>query len=89
MIRPPPGPPPLSPRVTPNQIAVPGSASFGAPGVCFGVNGGSGAELVRPEGPAKYISEIPKLVQADLASSAVVCGNWLAQVRQVMGRIVT
>ena len=38
---------------------------------------------VRPEEPAKYISELPKLSPADLASSAVVCGNSLAQVRQI------
>ena len=37
----------------------------------------------RPEEPAKYISEIPKLVQADLSVSAVVCGNWLARVKQI------
>ena len=41
-------------------------------------------ETLRPEEPAKYISEIPKLGQADLVNSAIVCGNWLAQVRQVM-----
>ena len=40
-------------------------------------------DVVRPEEPAKYIAELPKLVQTDLASSAVVCGNWLAQVRQI------
>ena len=37
----------------------------------------------RPEEPAKYISELPKLPQADLSSSAVVCGNWLAQIKQI------
>ena len=37
----------------------------------------------RPEEPAKYISELPKLPQADLSSSAVGCGNWLAQIKQI------
>ena len=37
----------------------------------------------RPEEPAKYISEIPKLPSADISTSAVVCGNWLAQLRQI------
>ena len=39
---------------------------------------------LRPEEPAKYISELPKLASAELATSAIVCGNWLAQVRQVL-----
>ena len=43
-----------------------------------------GGNVVRPEEPARYISELPKLSQSDLANSAVVCGNWLAQVRQIM-----
>ena len=43
----------------------------------------AGGESNRPEEPAKYISELPKLVQADLSTSAVVCGNWLAQVKQI------
>ena len=43
-----------------------------------------GSEGVRPEEPAKYISELPKLNQVELSQSAVVCGNWLAQVRQVL-----
>ena len=38
----------------------------------------------RPEEPAKYISELPKLGQPDLKTSAVMAGNWLAQVRQVL-----
>ena len=41
-------------------------------------------ELVRPEEPAKYISELPKLNQTELSQSAVACGNWLAQVRQIL-----
>ena len=36
-----------------------------------------------PEQPAKYIVDLPKLAAADLATSAVTCGNWLAQTRQV------
>ena len=39
---------------------------------------------VRPEEPAKYINELPKLNQTELSQSAVVCGNWLAQVRQIL-----
>ncbi|CAE7427987.1 GIP [Symbiodinium sp. CCMP2592] len=46
--------------------------------------GTKGQDLPRPEEPARYISELPKLNQSDLANSAVVCGNWLAQVRQIM-----
>ena len=60
-----------------------GCGTSGVPGVPGGGFGASGP-LERPEEPAKYISELPKLVQTDLASSAVVCGNWLAQVRQVL-----
>ena len=36
-----------------------------------------------PEEPAKYISDIPKLPAMDLSTSAVACGNWLAQLKQV------
>ena len=38
----------------------------------------------QPEEPAKYIHEIPKLAARDLSHSAVTCGNWIAQVRQVL-----
>ena len=38
----------------------------------------------RPEEPAKYISELPKLAAVDISSSAVMCGNWLAQLRQIV-----
>ena len=37
----------------------------------------------RPEEPAKYIYEIPKLGVAEILTSAVLCGNWLAQLRQI------
>ena len=37
----------------------------------------------RPEEPAKYIAELPKLAAVDISSSAVMCGNWLAQLRQI------
>ena len=37
----------------------------------------------KPEEPAKYIYEIPKLPAADISTSAVACGNWIAQVRQI------
>ena len=33
--------------------------------------------------PAKYINDLPKLPAADISTSAVACGNWLAQVRQI------
>ena len=62
VIRPPPGPPPQSPRV-------PGGDRSAAP--------------ERPKQPAKYLYEVPKLAVAEMASSAVVCGNWVAQVRQI------
>ena len=67
--RPPPGPPPQSPR-----------QAFGR-GVGFQVQGVQAPE--RPEEPAKYIYELPKLVAAEISSSAVVCGNWMAQTRQI------
>ena len=38
----------------------------------------------RPEEPAKYIMEIPKLAAPELSNSAVTCGNWLAQLKQVL-----
>ena len=37
----------------------------------------------RPEEPAKYVHEIPKLPVADISTSAVACGKWMAQVRQI------
>ena len=37
----------------------------------------------RPEEPAKYINELPKLPASDITTSAVTCGNWLAQLRQI------
>ena len=49
----------------------------------FGNLGGS-AEVAKPEEPAKYISDLYKLVQTDLSNSAVVCGYFLAQIRQVL-----
>ena len=43
-----------------------------------------GARAVdKPEEPAKYISDIPKLPAMDLSTSAVACGNWLAQLKQI------
>ena len=44
-------------------------------------------QIDRPEEPAKYISEIPKLQPADISTSAVACGNWMAQVRQIFAGI--
>ena len=97
VIRPPPGPPPLVGPVPPvgglgevgsGSVGVaPGAGFLGAgagAGVCGVPSSGGGSEGVRPEEPAKYISELPKLNQVELSQSAVVCGNWLAQVRQVL-----
>ena len=131
-IRPPPGPPPMSPRGPPAPIPswgagqgimgfqgfpcgfgygpfgkggavgevpvsgagwpeVPGAPTCGVwgPGLpgAAGVEGsgvqGNVTSDHRPEEPAKYIVDLPRLVQSDLSTSAVVCGNWLAQVRQI------
>ena len=70
VIRPPPVPPLSSPRE-------------------FNLSGGpvelsQFASRERPEEPAKYIHELPKLQAPELTTSAVNCGNWLAQVRQVL-----
>ena len=74
IIRPPPGPPPSSAWVLePDQMEP-------SPPVTT-VTQTEVSE--RPEEPAKYISELPKLTPPELSHSAVTCGNWLAQVRQV------
>ena len=79
VIRPPPTPPSTLARA---PAMMQGAPDFGGLGrVPEGDRRVQGD--VRPEEPAKYISELPKLSSADLASSAVVCGNWLAQVRQI------
>ena len=72
VIRPTPGPPPRDeePATNYNVPGAPVSPRLSAPD--------------RPEEPAKYISELPKLAAPDLSQSAVTCGNWLAQVRQVL-----
>ena len=44
---------------------------------------GNGQQRERPEEPAKYIYELPKLGAADIGTSAVACENWMAQIRQV------
>ncbi|CAE7662902.1 TY5A [Symbiodinium sp. CCMP2456] len=76
VIRPPPGPPPGTPPAP--------MAGF-APHVGAGYHPSTPvAAPERPEEPAKYISELPKLGQPDLKTSAVMAGNWLAQVRQVL-----
>ena len=59
VIRPPPGPPPRSPRT-------PGVAGYNE----------------RPEQPAKYVYE-----PSEISTSAVVCGNWIAQVRQIFAGV--
>ena len=69
VIRPPPTPPMARP-VSDHE------ARFGATGSVP-----TGGE--RPEEPAKCIFELPKLPAPEIATSAVVCGNWVAQVRQV------
>ena len=74
VIRPPPGPPPLLPR---ERVDASWTLEEGI----------SGAQRDRPEEPAKYIYEIPKLGAADLGSSAVACGNWMAQIRQIFAGI--
>ena len=118
VIRPPPGPPPMSPR----GVQAYGSGHLGAnaaecgvmsggsrgPGYLAGVEDfargekgipsqgvpGSSPTVAEgissfsapgafPEEPAKYIIDLPKLAAADLTTSAVTCGNWLAQTRQV------
>ena len=75
-------------RETPGFAGVTGRGALGGIPGPSGIGGlASGCPTpgsVRPEEPARYISELPKLSQADLANSAVVCGNWLAQVRQIM-----
>ena len=70
VIRPLPGPPPDSPRVPSSK----------------GQGDGSGDWLVgqRDEEPAKFLRELPKLQPPELSTSAVCCGNWLAQVRQIL-----
>ena len=79
VIRPPPNPPNAWTRAPTLVQGAPGLGGLGFTSTPEkGVSGDA-----RPEEPAKYISELPKLTSADLASSAVVCGNWLAQVRQI------
>ena len=68
VIRPPPGPPPETER-----------ADNRSPPVMLAPQGQE-----RPEEPAKYIFELPKLPNPEVSTSAVVCGNWLAQVRQIL-----
>ena len=81
VIRPPPIPPPREACRSLAEAAVPGvgDARMQAPNT--GVIGSSVGE--RPEEPAKYISELPKLPALDVSTSAVACGNWMAQLRQV------
>ena len=78
VIRPPPLPIAPAPMTSRGFAGAPGADSSG-----HRVSGGLESGL-RPEEPAKYISELPKLASADLATSAIVCGNWLAQVRQML-----
>ena len=68
-------------------MGIPGLGPSGAGAGLSGLGASRSAAdsgVVRPEEPAKYISELPKLNQVELSQSAVVCGNWLAQVRQVL-----
>ena len=87
-IRPPPIPPPMSPRDSAGHLqvsSVPPEPRMDFARASPGIYEGPGhlGGLSRPEEPAKYIMELPKLAQVDLSSSAVTCGNWLAQVRQI------
>ena len=66
-------PPPLPPPVMGDGLPVQATAQTVGAGLSE-----------RPEEPAKYIYEIPKLGPPELANSAVTCGNWLAQVRQIL-----
>ena len=45
--------------------------------------GGFPSRNLGPEEPAKYVDSLPKLATADLSVSAVSCGNWWAQVKQI------
>ena len=89
----PPIPPAESPRAPPAP-AVAVAASPRAPPMVSpipvphvsqaeGSTGGFGRGVGNPEEPAKYIMELPKLAQADLSVSAVTCGNWWAQIKQI------
>ena len=79
VIRPPPGPPPLTPKGQASSRPL----SNVAPPDQGPITGMALPE--RPEEPAKYIYELPKLLAPELSTSAVSCGNWLAQVRQILG----
>ena len=70
VVKPPPGPPPLSPRIAESRGAA--------------IVGDRRVDMERPEEPAKYINELPKLGAAEISTSAVLCGNWLAQLRQIL-----
>ena len=78
VIRPPPLPIAAAPTASRSYAGAPGIESSGQR------NPGGFEHGLRPEEPAKYITELPKLASADLATSAIVCGNWLAQVRQML-----
>ena len=73
VIRPPPIPP------IPPLMTAPACEHEGG----LGASGSGSAGSERPEEPAKYIFELPKLPAPEIAASAVVCGNWVAQVRQI------
>ena len=84
VIRPPPLPPPKATFLPPQDLALdiyhsPYPVSASASEIPA-----SSIPHERPEEPAKYISEVPKLPAMDISSSAVACGNWLAQLRQVL-----
>ena len=79
-IKPPAYPPPASPRVPPSTV---GDVYRGAPKGFEFMGGGNSGLVDKPEEPARYVDSLPKLAQADLSVSAVTCGNWLAQVRQI------
>ena len=86
-------PPPLPPSRTPNsEVPRVDPPALTLPNPCnLAVSGTGHLDYLtsfpkqdnKPEEPAKYINELPKLQAADISTSAVACGNWLAQLRQI------
>ena len=89
VIRPPPLPPsrtptPEIPRVDPPALTLPNPCNLAVSGTGhLDYPTSFPKQDNRPEEPAKYINELPKLQAADISTSAVACGNWLAQLRQI------
>ena len=81
VLRPPPLPNPGASAPAPNVAVLPTSSDL--PPCVLNQGELSPKPNDRPEEPAKYINELPKLQSADISTSAVACGNWLAQLRQI------